>query len=59
MSNASAEAVSERARAAAEARWGTRVLARSAAAVLERAALSESTRAELEGLTAKEDTGDE
>jgi hypothetical protein len=59
MSNASAEAVSERHRAAAEARWGTRVLQRSVTEVLQRAELSESTRAELEGLTAKEGAGDE
>lgn len=45
MSNADATAV---ARAAAVARWGDRVLRRSAATVLERAELSAEVRQELE-----------
>lgn len=40
--------VSEAARSLAAVRWGDRVLVRSASVVLERAELSEATRAELE-----------
>jgi hypothetical protein len=39
---------------AARARWGDTVLRRSAAAVLERASLTDTTRAELEQLAARD-----
>lgn len=51
MSNADA---SEVARMRAMARWGDRVLIRSAATVLERAELTPMTRRELEQITGKE-----
>ena len=48
MSTAQDEAASEAARALAGKRWGDTVLRRAAATVLERAALADTTRADLE-----------
>ena len=49
--------MSAAARELSRARWGDRVLARSAATVLERADVTEATRAELERLAARDGDG--
>jgi len=49
--------VSEAGRALARARWGDAVVRRSAAAVLERADLTDTTRAELEQIAARDGDG--
>lgn len=53
------DAEHDRKAAAAKARWGDRVLRRSAATVLERASLTEPTRTELEQIAEPERDGDE
>ena len=58
MSTTQDEAASEAARALVARRWGDRVLRRSAATVLERADLTDTTRVELEQIAGDPDGDD-